>query len=380
MIEVPWTLMFTGASGEVAGPFTTEPLTMLNLLPWHGQLMVPPDTVVTRHPRWVQTAVNASIVPARGWVITIFLSARILPPPTGMSEVLARTSPGLPFPFAFSPPVAAGEFWAGGAPASPPWLALWVAHPASAATHVAPAPASTARRLDVEASGPVMTCLLSSPRRFLPRVDLAVDAEGREEPVGRAEPDRDQDEEHHGARHRKHPAWHSALGQDQHLDRERAEERAAQYRVDQDPGAVGLEAEPVEAVDRDRHGQQERDPARPPVRPADTRRRRNARDLAVHDQGRDHLDDREDGGAGGQPRFRVARAGEPGEADRDAGRVVQPPVDAEGERDQPADQAGHDQLGDAQGRVLRCGRYVRLCGHIGLPVVSKLAGFRIRCR
>src|SRR5579859_2250831 len=50
MIEVPWTLMLTGASGEAAGPFTTEPLTMLNLLPWHGQLIVPPDTVVTMHP------------------------------------------------------------------------------------------------------------------------------------------------------------------------------------------------------------------------------------------------------------------------------------------------------------------------------------------
>jgi hypothetical protein len=33
MIEVPSSLMFTGASGEVAGPFTTEPLVMLNLLP-----------------------------------------------------------------------------------------------------------------------------------------------------------------------------------------------------------------------------------------------------------------------------------------------------------------------------------------------------------
>ena len=32
-IEVPWTLMLTGASGLVAGPFTTEPLAMLNLLP-----------------------------------------------------------------------------------------------------------------------------------------------------------------------------------------------------------------------------------------------------------------------------------------------------------------------------------------------------------
>jgi len=33
MMEVPWTLILTGASGDVAGPLTTEPLAMLNLLP-----------------------------------------------------------------------------------------------------------------------------------------------------------------------------------------------------------------------------------------------------------------------------------------------------------------------------------------------------------
>ncbi len=44
---------------------------------------------------------NASKEPARGWVITIFLSDRILPPPTGTSEVWAS---------------AAG-------PAAPPWPA-----------------------------------------------------------------------------------------------------------------------------------------------------------------------------------------------------------------------------------------------------------------
>jgi hypothetical protein len=32
-MEVPWTLMLIGASGEVAGPLTTEPLAALNLLP-----------------------------------------------------------------------------------------------------------------------------------------------------------------------------------------------------------------------------------------------------------------------------------------------------------------------------------------------------------
>ena len=32
-IEVPWTVIAMGASGLVAGPFTTEPLAALNLLP-----------------------------------------------------------------------------------------------------------------------------------------------------------------------------------------------------------------------------------------------------------------------------------------------------------------------------------------------------------
>src|SRR6266702_8759721 len=81
--------MLTAANGDEAGPLTTEPSEMLNLLPWHGQLMVPPVTVPTMQPWWVHTAVNASNEPAFGWVITIFLSARILPPPTGISAVLA---------------------------------------------------------------------------------------------------------------------------------------------------------------------------------------------------------------------------------------------------------------------------------------------------
>jgi len=54
--------------------------------------MVPPATVPTVQPRWGHTAVNAANEPAFGWVITIFLSARILPPPTGMSVVLASTA------------------------------------------------------------------------------------------------------------------------------------------------------------------------------------------------------------------------------------------------------------------------------------------------
>ena len=119
--------MLTAASGDAAGPLTTEPLAMLNLLPWHGQLMVPPDTVPTRQPRWVHTAVNASNVPAVGWVITIFLSARIVPPPTGTSEVLASTAGPLAdaAPAPEPVPAAVAELgWAGWLPAIPPLLAL----------------------------------------------------------------------------------------------------------------------------------------------------------------------------------------------------------------------------------------------------------------
>jgi hypothetical protein len=58
--------------------------------------MVPPETELTMHPWWVHTAVNASKVPACGWVITIFLSVTIMPPPTGTSEVLARTPGAFP--------------------------------------------------------------------------------------------------------------------------------------------------------------------------------------------------------------------------------------------------------------------------------------------
>jgi hypothetical protein len=42
--------MFAGAKPVVTGPLTTEPSVILNLLPWHGQLMVPPETVPTMQP------------------------------------------------------------------------------------------------------------------------------------------------------------------------------------------------------------------------------------------------------------------------------------------------------------------------------------------
>src|ERR1700758_5023779 len=117
-----------GASGLVAGPWTTEPSLMLNLLPWQGQLMVPFETLLTKQPACVQIAVNALNDPDHGCVITILSLSMILPPPSGTWEVAARAADALP-PAEVAVPLAAGV--------NPPLL-----HPASIAAHVTPAPAS----------------------------------------------------------------------------------------------------------------------------------------------------------------------------------------------------------------------------------------------
>src|SRR6202453_3484305 len=138
-------------------------------------------------------AVNAWKVPAFGWVITIFWVLRTLPPPTGMSAVLARTADVLAPAADAAPDDDAAPVAGEAAPpgAGGPARASLVpqrAHPASEATHAAQAPVSTARRLDDRTRYPVMTA------------SLAVEPEGREEPEGRAEPDSDQQGEHHSAR------------------------------------------------------------------------------------------------------------------------------------------------------------------------------------
>ena len=63
------------ARPRVAGPFATEPSATLNLLPWHGQLMVPFETVVTEHPMCGHVVSNALNEPAAGWVMTTLLSS-----------------------------------------------------------------------------------------------------------------------------------------------------------------------------------------------------------------------------------------------------------------------------------------------------------------
>ena len=66
---------------------------MENLLPWQGQLMVPPPTEPTEQPWWVQVLENALKSPELGWVTTHFWSANTAPPPSGMSLVWANASP-----------------------------------------------------------------------------------------------------------------------------------------------------------------------------------------------------------------------------------------------------------------------------------------------
>ena len=150
-------MIATGANGLVAGPLTTEPSLTLNLLPWHGQSMVPFETLLTMQPWCVHTALNALKVPACGYVITMFLPSMILPPPSGTSAVVASAAAAGPAPLeltvlvavfeAAAPPAVAALLVAGAGPASPPLLASYVVQPVSIGAQVEPAPISTARRL-----------------------------------------------------------------------------------------------------------------------------------------------------------------------------------------------------------------------------------------
>lgn len=60
---------------------------------WHGQVMTPLVMPVTAQPWWVHFDENALNSPAVGWVTTTPESLKILPPPSGMSEVFPRTLP-----------------------------------------------------------------------------------------------------------------------------------------------------------------------------------------------------------------------------------------------------------------------------------------------
>lgn len=136
------------ASGLGAGPRTTEPFSMLNLLPWHGQLMVPFETLATMQPSCVQIALNALNDPGSGCVITMFLPPpMIVPPPSGIWEVAARALAAGALPLAAGALLPAEVAVPPAAGADAPLPASFAVHPASIAAHVTPAPASSARRL-----------------------------------------------------------------------------------------------------------------------------------------------------------------------------------------------------------------------------------------
>ncbi|GHF03526.1 hypothetical protein GCM10010359_00320 [Streptomyces morookaense] len=105
--------------------------------------MVPPVTAETVHPSWVHTAENALNSPFAGWVTTTLLSLKTFPPPSGMSEVLARTGP-----LASAGALADADGELGGAEDVSWYFLSEPPHAASAAASpAAPADTTTVRRL-----------------------------------------------------------------------------------------------------------------------------------------------------------------------------------------------------------------------------------------
>jgi uncharacterized membrane protein len=83
----------TDGNGRDAGPSTTSPVAASNWLPWHGQVIRPPDTSETGQPWWVQIDENACTVPSSALVSTSEGSSRTTPPPDGMSSTAASADP-----------------------------------------------------------------------------------------------------------------------------------------------------------------------------------------------------------------------------------------------------------------------------------------------
>jgi hypothetical protein len=111
------------------------PSRTLNLLPWHGQSMVPSATLSTRHCWCVHTALKALNWPAAGWVTTTLSVAKTFPPPTGISLFVASAWLG-PEPVEAALPAVAEV------------LLVAALHAASAVARPArPTPASAARRV-----------------------------------------------------------------------------------------------------------------------------------------------------------------------------------------------------------------------------------------
>ena len=90
------TAIVRAGSGLLAGLAHHAPVLALNLLPWHGQLMVPLATASHRQPTWVQIALNALNCPLTGWVTTTLSAVKIVPPPTGTCDAWPSRVPVIP--------------------------------------------------------------------------------------------------------------------------------------------------------------------------------------------------------------------------------------------------------------------------------------------
>jgi hypothetical protein len=72
-----------------AGPRVTSPVAASYWLPWCRQVIVPSSILPTSKPWCLQREPNAANSPAVGWVMTMWTSVRTIPPPMGISAVVA---------------------------------------------------------------------------------------------------------------------------------------------------------------------------------------------------------------------------------------------------------------------------------------------------
>ena len=92
----PVTVIVLGVRPVGCGTGDPAPVAASKWLWWQGQTIWLPSTDATVQPWCGHTASNALNVPAVGWVTTVWLSAKTLPPPTGISDVGVPPPPTSP--------------------------------------------------------------------------------------------------------------------------------------------------------------------------------------------------------------------------------------------------------------------------------------------